>query len=96
MPVFFDISMWTVVSMIAVLRAGSAILSLDRLQYTSTKMQARLMLVFPVAAPLFASRVETCLRVTVSFLEGLRTRDELVPSPEALELKRTANRARRG
>lgn len=85
-PLCFEKSIWTIVSMLAVLRAGGAFLLLDRshpidrLEFFLKKSKAQLLLVSPTTASMFTGRVAHIVTVTLGFLRVLQEK----PKPKTL------------
>jgi amino acid adenylation domain-containing protein/non-ribosomal peptide synthase protein (TIGR01720 family) len=78
-PLCFEKSAWTIVSMLAVLKAGGACVSLDpshplgRLEGVINDVAAKVILVAPVTASIFAPLLQDLLVIDSSFLAKLPT-----------------------
>ena len=85
-PLCFEKSIWTIVSMLAVLRAGGALLLLDRshpidrLEFFLKKTKAQLLLASPTTASMFTGRVTHIVTITPGFLRVLQEK----PKPKTL------------
>lgn len=85
-PLCFEKSVWTIVSMLAVLRAGGALLLLDhshpidRLELLLKKTKAQLLLASPTTTSMFIGRVAHTVTVSLGFLKDLQAK----PTPKTL------------
>lgn len=92
-PLCFEKSTWTIVSMFAVLRAGGAFVLLDRshpkdrLEYIIKKVKADIMLASATTAPIFTSSIRLCIVVTPLFVDRLKFDS---PQPEIPHVSSTS------